>query len=120
MTFSPAILRKIWYSPSINLGLRATSAIVLFFGLGLLSNHINIAMTALMTMPAALISGLDAAGPRRWTRFAITATAWGVTLAVSCILLVSGLPLWLTYGALGALLASAAVNRSILGTTWHV
>lgn len=110
MTFSPAILRKIWYSPSINLGLRATSAIVLFFGLGLLSNHINIAMTALMTMPAALISGLDAAGPRRWTRFAITAAAWAVSLAVSYALLIIGLPLWLTYGALGALLASAAVN----------
>ncbi|MDN2665292.1 FUSC family protein [Vibrio sp. 14N.309.X.WAT.E.F5] len=110
MTFSPAILRKIWYSPSINLGLRATSAIVLFLGLGVLSNHLNIAMTALMTMPAALISGLDAAGPRRWTRFAITATAWGITLAVSYVLLNSGLPLWLTYGAMGALLASTAVN----------
>ncbi len=40
MTFSPAILRKVWYSPSINLGLRATSAIVLFLGLGVFeSNH---------------------------------------------------------------------------------
>ncbi|MGF1876949.1 FUSC family protein [Photobacterium frigidiphilum] len=115
MTFSPAILRKIWYSPSINLGLRATSAIVLFLGLGVLSNQISIAMTALMTMPAALISGLDAAGPRRWTRFAITATAWGVTLAVSYVLLISGLPLWLTYGAIGALLASAAVNGPFWG-----
>ena len=115
MTFSPAILRKIWYSPSINLGFRATSAIVLFLGLGVLSNQISIAMTALMTMPAALISGLDAAGPRRWTRFAITATAWGVTLAVSYVLLISGLPLWLTYGAIGALLASAAVNGPFWG-----
>lgn len=110
MTFSPAILRKVWYSPSINLGLRATSAIVLFLGLGVLSNQTTIAMTALMTMPAALISGLDAAGPRRWTRFAITATAWGMTLAISYALLKSGLPLWVTYGAMGALLASAAVN----------
>ncbi|MCK8071415.1 FUSC family protein [Vibrio sp. 1CM23M] len=110
MTFSPAILRKVWYSPSINLGLRATSAIVLFLGLGVLSNQTTIAMTALMTMPAALISGLDAAGPRRWTRFTITATAWGMTLAVSYALLKSGLPLWVTYGAMGALLASAAVN----------
>ncbi|MEF1304123.1 hypothetical protein QTO17_19730, partial [Vibrio owensii] len=59
MTLSPAFLRKIWYSPSVNLGLRATSAIVLFMGLGVLFNQINLAMTALMTMPAALISGLD-------------------------------------------------------------
>ena len=50
MTFSPAILRKVWYSPSINLGLRATSAIVLFLGLGVLSNQTTIAMTALMTL----------------------------------------------------------------------
>ncbi|MEZ9671382.1 FUSC family protein [Vibrio lentus] len=115
MTFSPAILRKIWYSPSINLGLRATSAIVLFLGLGVLSNHLNIAMTALMTMPAALISGLDAAGPRRWTRFAITVTAWGITQAISYLLLISGLPLWVTFGVLGAVLASAAVNGPFWG-----
>ncbi len=94
MTLSPAFLRKIWYSPSVNLGLRATSAIVLFLGLGVLFNQINLAMTALMTMPAALISGLDTAGPRRWTRFAITAFTWSITLVISYALLNMGLPLW--------------------------
>ncbi|OHY94139.1 hypothetical protein BI375_17850 [Vibrio rotiferianus] len=115
MTLSPAFLRKIWYSPSVNLGLRATSAIVLFMGLGVLFNQINLAMTALMTMPAALISGLDTAGPRRWTRFAITAFTWSITLVISYALLNMGLPLWLTYGAMGAILASAAVNGPFWG-----
>ncbi len=115
MTTSPAILRKVWYSPSINLGLRATSAIVIFIGLGVLFDHINLAMTALMTMPAALISGLDTAGPRRWTRFVITAITWSVTLAISATLLRMDLPLWLTYGVIAAVLASFAINGAFWG-----
>lgn len=115
MTISPAILRKVWYSPSINLGLRATSAIVIFIGLGVLFHQVNIAMTALMTMPAALISGLDTAGPRRWTRFAITAMTWSLALVASYVLLLTELPLWLTYGAIGAVMASFAVNGPFWG-----
>ncbi|PML44611.1 hypothetical protein BCT81_13620 [Vibrio sp. 10N.261.52.A1] len=62
-------------------------------------NQTAVAMTALMTMPAALISGLDSAGPKRWTRFAITATAWGLTQAVSSLLLISGLTFLVTFGS---------------------
>ncbi|MCZ8499084.1 hypothetical protein O9929_17795 [Vibrio lentus] len=77
----------------------------------MLFNPAAVAMTALMTMPAALIGGLDSAGPKRWTRFAITTTPLG-----SCSSGQLSATYWraafmeVTFGLLGALLASAAVN----------
>ncbi|MCZ8488389.1 hypothetical protein O9992_17320 [Vibrio lentus] len=46
-----------------------------------------------------------------WTRFAITVTAWGITQAISYLLLISGLPLWVTFGVLGAVLALQSMGH---------
>ncbi|CAH0537393.1 FUSC family protein [Vibrio marisflavi] len=117
MTFYPSIKisRKVWYLPSLNLGLRATSAIILFLALGILFNHVSITIVALTTLPSALISGLDSAGPRRWSRFAVTSATWTITLVITYALLTSGVPLWLTYGTLAFVLASSAVNGPFWG-----
>ncbi|WP_341489664.1 FUSC family protein [Photobacterium damselae subsp. damselae] len=109
------LFRQMWYSPQINTGIRAFSAIVLIMGIGAIVGEINSAMTALMTLPAALISGLDVAGPRRWTRFFITLLLWSGTLVFTYLLLSLQLPLWLIFGMLSTILVSMSVNGPFWG-----
>ncbi len=108
-------IKKMWYSPPINLGLRASVIFIILISIGVASNQISSLMTALMMLPAALISGLDTAGPKRWIRLFITAIAWCLSIVLCYTLLETGLPLWLVYGGLAALFVCFAANGAFWG-----
>ncbi|WP_408669380.1 FUSC family protein [Photobacterium angustum] len=115
MLMLSSVVRKIWYTPSVNFGFRAFSAMLMIISLGLISGQVNYAMTALMTLPAALISGLDIAGPRRWARFLISLVVWICALLLSYFMLTFAIPLWVIYGVLSILAAGCALNGPFWG-----
>ncbi|PSU69396.1 FUSC family protein [Photobacterium phosphoreum] len=103
-------LTRLWYYPSLNMGLRGSVAIMLIFVLGIIGHRLDLASYALMAMPAALLSGLDQPGPKRWQRLGISLVMWGLAVAVSLGLFYSPLPLWLSFAVIAMLFAFPAIN----------
>ncbi|PQJ62310.1 FUSC family protein [Photobacterium angustum] len=110
-----SFVRKTWSTPSINFSLRVFSALLLIILIALISGEVNYAVMALMGVPSTLISGLDIAGPRRWTRFLISSVVWTGALLVSYLMLSYAIPLWITYGVLSILAAGCALNGPFWG-----
>ncbi len=52
-------LTRLWYYPSLNMGLRGSAGIILIFALGMIGHRLDLASYAIVAMPAALLSGLD-------------------------------------------------------------
>ncbi|WP_181318416.1 FUSC family protein [Photobacterium kishitanii] len=103
-------LTRLWYYPSLNMGLRGSAGIILIFALGMIGHRLDLASYAIVAMPAALLSGLDQPGPKRWQRLGISLAMWGLAVTVSLGLFYSPLPLWLSFAIIAMLLASPAVN----------
>ncbi len=101
---------RLWYSPSINLGCRITTIIVLIFMVALLCNQMSVAATLIMTFAAAFISGLDTAGSKRWQRFFITSSAWSLSLVITYGLLQLQLPYWVVFFISAILYSIPAIN----------
>ncbi|WP_181316430.1 FUSC family protein [Photobacterium kishitanii] len=103
-------LTRLWYYPSLNMGLRGSAGIILIFALGMIGHRLDLASYAIVAMPAALLSGLEQPGPKRWQRLGISLAMWGLAVTVSLGLFYSPLPLWLSFAIIAMLLASPAVN----------
>ncbi|WP_181318668.1 FUSC family protein [Photobacterium kishitanii] len=103
-------LTRLWYYPSLNMGLRGSAGIILIFALGMIGHRLDLASYAIVAIPAALLSGLDQPGPKRWQRLGISLAMWGLAVTVSLGLFYSPLPLWLSFAIIAMLLASPAVN----------
>ncbi|PSU19542.1 FUSC family protein [Photobacterium kishitanii] len=103
-------LTRLWYYPSLNMGLRGSAGIILIFALGMIGHRLDLASYAIVAMPAALLSGLDQPGPKRWQRLGISLFMWGLAVTISLGLFYSPLPLWLSFAIIAMLLASPAVN----------
>lgn len=103
-------LTRLWYYPSLNMGLRGSAAIILIGVLGMVGERLDLASYAIIAMPAALLSGLDQPGPKRWQRLGISIVIWAAAITLSLGLFYSSLPLWLSFAIIAMLLASPAVN----------
>lgn len=103
-------LTRLWYYPSLNMGLRGTTAIILIFMIGMFGHRLDLASYAIVAMPAALLSGLDQLGPKRWQRLSISLVMWGLAITVSLGLFYSPLPLWLSFALIAMLFAFSALN----------
>ncbi|OBU19665.1 hypothetical protein AYY20_17645 [Photobacterium aquimaris] len=76
-------LTRLWYYPSLNMGLRGSAAIILIGVLGMVGERLDLASYAIIAMPAALLSGLDQPGPKRWQRLGISIVMWAAAITLS-------------------------------------
>lgn len=92
------------------MGLRGSVAIILIFVFGIIGHRLDLASYAMVAMPAALLSGLDQSGPKRWQRLGISLLMWGLAVTVSLGLFYSPFPLWLSFAIIAMLFAFPAIN----------